>query len=155
MEILGENYAVFIRRPQYKKKLFIMKDYMGSDNLLDLTDKLLNGDKIEKRSVFEFMSKDYINFEEQKERVTREDYEKQIEQESESQIKGKGKLLAGTALGKTKDKKLKEVREVMETHELVVDNKITPKGITAGITHKSNDKGDTWIVYPESLNELL
>ena len=43
----------------------------------------------------------------------------------------------------------------MKKMEFILDDKITDKGSSIGITYKSNKKGDRWIVYPESLKDLL
>jgi len=69
--------------------------------------------------------------------------------------KTSSKLFSGTALGKTKGKTYKEVKEIMESKNFVINDEITSDGLEKGITHKSNAKGDKWIVYPESLAEML
>lgn len=153
-EILVQNYCVFIRRPRYKKKLLIGKDYLGSEVLLDLTEELLKGETIEKRSLDEFMDKDFVDVDEQRTRRTRSEYDFDITIEN-ALSKSKGVLLSGTALGKTKGKTFAEVKEIMELHQLVIDNEITQKGLNAGITRKSNNKGASWLVYPQALNVLL
>jgi hypothetical protein len=155
LDILEESYTVFVRRPKYKKKLLLGRDYIGSETKLDLTDQLLRGEKLEKRSFSEFGGIEYSNVNEQDSLLSREEFEKASMEKGIPVLKGSGKLLSGTALGKTKGKSLSEVRLAMSKHDLVIDNQITPTGFKAGITHKSNDKGATWIVYPESLNELL
>ena len=132
----------------------IGKDYLGSEILLDLTEKLLNGETIEKRSLDEFIERDYVDVDEQRTRRSRSEYDRDITIEN-ALSKSKGVLLSGTALGKTKGKTFTEVKEIMELHQLVIDNEITQKGLNAGITRKSNNKGASWLVYPEALNVLL
>lgn len=152
MNIISKNKAVFIKRPRYKKKLLLGKDYIGSEILLDLTQELMEGKKLPLHSIDDFpqvlFSNDIIN----NERISREEFEQT--QDTNSALKAE-RLLSGTMLGKTKGLKLSDVREAMQKHDLVVNNEITPKGAKLGITTKSNDKGSTWIVYPESLNSLL
>ena len=149
-EMLEDSYTVFVRRPKYKKKLLLGRDYIGSETKLDLTDQLLRGEKLEKRSFSEFMVTEYTNVEEKRELMSREEFER-----SSTEIRGTGKLLSGTMLGKTKEKTLAEVRLAMSEYDLVIDNQITPMGLKAGITHRSNEIGATWIGEPASLNELL
>lgn len=69
--------------------------------------------------------------------------------------KTSSKLVSGTALGKTKGKTYNEVKTIMESKNLVVNDEITSNGIEKGIKFKSNAKGDKWVVYPESLAEIL
>lgn len=69
--------------------------------------------------------------------------------------KQKGKLLSATALGKTVDLTYSDVVTVMRAEGLIKDDTITAKGTKQGLEYKSNTKGDSWIVYPESLKELL
>ena len=47
------------------------------------------------------------------------------------------------------------VNQTAIVNEIVIDNEITQKGLNAGITRKSNNKGASWLVYPEALNVLL
>jgi hypothetical protein len=51
MSILARSYTVFIRRPNYKKKFLIGKDYLGSETQLDLTEELVTG-KLSKKNVY-------------------------------------------------------------------------------------------------------
>ena len=66
-----------------------------------------------------------------------------------------GKLLSATALGKLKDKSYKEVIRSLEGKGMIVNDEITENGKKSGITTKSNAKGDRWIVYPESMKDIL
>lgn len=152
LEIIDDNYTVFVKRPVYKKKLLIGKDYMSSEVLLDLTQELLDGKNISKRSLVEFPQESYTHTLSAKERVSREEFENsQLPHSTLSQ----GKLVSGTVLGKSKGLKYAEVIDVMSRLGLVVDNEISKEGLKLGITYKQNDKGDSWIVYPESLSDLL
>ncbi|MDA8741265.1 hypothetical protein N9M25_00610 [Schleiferiaceae bacterium] len=65
------------------------------------------------------------------------------------------KFLSGSALARTKGKRLADVREVMAARGYVIENKITPLGKEIGIKLQYSQTGDSWIVYPESLNKLL
>jgi F420-0:gamma-glutamyl ligase-like protein len=80
---------------------------------------------------------------------------KPLTTKAEASTKKSSKLLSGTALGKTKGKTYKEVREIMESNNYVINEEITSNGLKKGIKLKSNTKGDKWIVYPESLAEIL
>ncbi len=160
MKTLGKNYTIFIRRPNYKKKYLIAKDYVGSETRLDLTDELLNGGIKTKRSVFEFMDKTFVDMADHMERPSREEFEKQnIQAETIIEVQEpivKDKLLSATNLGKLKDKSFAEVIEVMIAKGYVLDKTtITDKGRLVGIEYKENNKGNKWIVYPQSLAELL
>ncbi|SIS54323.1 PLD-like domain-containing protein [Zobellia uliginosa] len=160
MKILGENSTAFIRRPTYKKKFLIAKDYVGSETLLDLTEELLSGRIPKKRSVFEFMDRTFVDELPYTERVSREEFEKQnslAEPIIEIQEpKTKNKLLSATNLGKLKGKSFAEVIEVMIANGYVVDKTtITVNGKSVGIEYRENAKGEKWIVYPQSLAELL
>lgn len=66
------------------------------------------------------------------------------------------KFLSATALGKLKDKNYQEVINTMINMKYIENaNTITYKGQELGIKHKFNSKGEKWIVYPDSLAEIL
>ncbi|MDU8886320.1 phospholipase D family protein [Yeosuana sp. MJ-SS3] len=157
MKILAENYTVFIRRPNYKKKL-LGKDYLGSDTILDLTDELLNGGLKTRHCVFNFMDETYSDEVKISERISREEFER-INRPAKAvkpKFKAKERLLSATNLGKEKDKSFSEVIDIMVARKYIKDkNIITEVGIQIGITYKTNAKGNKWIVYPESLAEIL
>ncbi|MEC7265346.1 MAG: phospholipase D-like domain-containing protein [Bacteroidota bacterium] len=158
MKILKDGYAVFIKRPNYKKKFFIAKDYLGSDTLLDLTQTLLNGVEPEKHNVFDFMDKTFVEDDINHERITREEFERQNlnNQLSEKRATSNDKLLSATNLGKLKDKTYDEVIAVMVEKGYIVDkNTISVVGSNMGIQYKEKPNGDKWIVYPESLAKIL
>jgi hypothetical protein len=69
--------------------------------------------------------------------------------------KPKGNLLSATALGKLKGKSFNVVVSCMENKGFIKNNDITPSGKKEGLQFKSNAKGDSWIVYPESLKKTL
>lgn len=159
--ILEENYCVFVNRPTYKKKLILLKDYMGSKVQLDLTEKLIKGEKIPKSNFNEFVDKEYLKSSSISERKSRQEYESsEVEQKESVNINKdsskKDKLLSATALGRLKNKNYSEVIGVMIAEEFIFNDKeITPEGKEIGITIKSNANGDFWLVYPESLSEFL
>lgn len=159
MKILKNGYGVFIRRPNYKKKFFIAKDYLGSETILDLTYDLINGIELEKKSVFDYLDKTFVETTAEHERISREDFEKQklinINSDSFDTIK-RIELLSATGLGKLKDKTYGEVITVMIEKGFIIDkNTISVVGFNIGIQYKENAKGDKWIVYPDSLADLL
>ena len=151
-EVLRDNYCVFVKRPKYKKKLLLGRDFMGAEVLLDLTEDLLRGRKLPKRDISEFIDEEFVDFNEQRERRSREDFEKKT---SATKTQKNEKFLSGSSLGRTKGKKLSDVREVMASEGYVIDNKITPKGKELGIKLQYSQTGDSWIVYPESRSSLL
>jgi len=159
--ILEDNFCVYVNRPIYKKKLLLLKDYMGSRVQLDLTDDLINGKKLEKINFNDFLDEEYTKSINSRERQTREDFEKEVTLEKstlseEENIFKNEKLLSATALGKLKNKNYSEVVGIMMGEELISNDKeITLEGKKAGISVKSNANGDSWLVYPESLKELL
>jgi len=152
MAIIENNYAVFVRRPNYKKKL-LGKDYVGSETVLDLTNELISGELYRKVSVFDFMSENFVNVEKyEEETLTREEFKIQKNIESNKYQK----LRSATQLGKLKDKSYNEVFQTMKQKGYIIDKStISAKGLKLGITYKKNSSGTTWIVYPESLSELL
>lgn len=152
LEVLRDNYCVFVKRPKYRKKLLLGKDFMGAEVLLDLTEELLRGRKLPKRDLSEFIDEEFVDFTQQTERISREDFEKST---SASETNKNEKFLSGSALGRTKGKKLSDVREFMAAEGYVIDNKITSKGKERGIKLQYTQTGDSWIVYPESLSSLL
>ncbi|WP_158850593.1 phospholipase D family protein [Algibacter sp. L1A34] len=177
MNILGDNHTVYIRRPNYKKK-FLGKDYLGSETNLDLTDELLSGNLPTKRCVFDFMNETYVNEEKATERLSREEFDLQkiseepilvetviaapivIEPNLKEQIlpqgKALGKLISATNLGKIKGKSFNDVIETMVSNNYIVDKSvISEEGLNIGLNYRENAKGTKWIVYPESLAELL
>jgi hypothetical protein len=158
MQVLKNGYAIFIKRPNYKKKFLIAKDYLGSKIKLDLTQDLLKGNKVKKFSVFEFIDKTYVEETIEQQRISREEFERQRTsyKASSKPLTAKQKLLSATNLGKLKDKSFAEVVVVMIEKGYISDkNTITVLGSHLGIQYRENAKGNKWIVYPESLAELL
>ncbi len=158
MRILKNGYGIFIRRPNYKKRFLIAKDYLGSKTILDLTDDLLKGENLVKRNVFEFMDKTFVEQAIHQERISREDFEREntLHFASSQPIKHKTKLLSATNLGKIKGKNYSEVVQVMIEKGYIVDkDTISVVGFNMGIQYKENAKGNKWIVYPESMTDYL
>lgn len=84
MRLIDENNVIFVRQPQYKKKL-LGKDYMGSVTSHDSINELVkNGNTINKK-LSDFSDLEYINVIINP-RVSREDFEKQ---ENKKQVKSK------------------------------------------------------------------
>ncbi|MFD1062744.1 phospholipase D family protein [Winogradskyella litorisediminis] len=152
MDIIKNNYAVFVKRPNYKKKL-LGKDYVGSEIVLDLTKELISGNLSRKVSVFDFKSEYFVNVENQEEKsLTREEFKIQKKTQSSKYQK----FHSATNLGRLKNKSYDEVIKFMKDKEYILDkNTITPKGSKLGLAYKKNKSGTTWNVYPESLSELL
>lgn len=151
MKVLSKSYTIFVRRPNYKKKL-LGKDYLGSETRLDLTKELVTGNLSNKVSVFDYMEESYVNVQENNEVLTRDEY--QANQLAEA--RKNEKKHSATSLGKLKGKSFNDVILVMSQNGLILDkNTITEEGLKQGIEYKENNKGDKWIVYPESLSKLL
>ena len=158
MQVLKNGYAIFIKRPNYKKKFLIAKDYLGSKIKLDLTRDLLQGNKVKKHNVFEFIDKTYVEENVEQQRISREEFERQRTsyKASSKPLTAKEKMLSATNLGKLKDKSFNEVVAAMIEKGYISDKStITVLGSHSGIIYKENAKGNKWIVYPESLAELL
>lgn len=155
MKILRENYTIFIKRPVYKKK-FLGKDYIGSDTQLDIIDQLLKGKLPEKRNVFDFINETYLDVEESQKRLSREEFDEKKHIAPERKTPKSEKYHSATNLGKIKGKTFIEVIKVMQSKEYILGKeKITKAGIGVGIKFNENEKGHKWIVYPESLSEIL
>jgi len=66
------------------------------------------------------------------------------------------KYLSASALGQLKNKSYDEVLMTMKKNNLILGpHLIRKKGIEMGLMLKQNSTGKKWIVYPESLSELL
>ncbi len=63
-KILKDGYAVFARRPNFKKKLFgLAKDFVGSSIKWDITEDLIYNRRLEKHDIFEFLDRDkFVTF---------------------------------------------------------------------------------------------
>ena len=155
-EILKNNYTVFVRRPNFKKKLLIGKSYYGSETLLDVIDDLIKHNKVRKVDFTEYPFETFVDVPEMNIRKSRAEFEKE---NSNKKIKfnlKKEKYYSATALGNLKDRKYNEVIEIMESHNFILGkDTITKRGRTSGIKFKTNSSGEKWIVYPESMKDLL
>ncbi|KOF02928.1 hypothetical protein OB69_08785 [Roseivirga seohaensis subsp. aquiponti] len=63
-KILKDGYAVFARKPNFKKKLFgLAKDYVGSTTEWDIIDDLVYNRRLEPHNIFEFLDKEkFVKF---------------------------------------------------------------------------------------------
>jgi len=158
MEILATNNAVFIRRPMHKKGWFgLTKNYRGSKDEFDQTNKLLSGKPLEEMKVFDFTEGTLVDDKTEPTRMTREQFE-QVEMEQETPIRvnvNNAKLVSATVLGKPKNKSYKEVKAVLQTKGFIGEDTITTKGLSAGLQLKKSREGNEYIVYPEGLREEL
>ena len=57
----NEGYTVYSKRPMYKKKFILGKDYVGSEVKLDLMDDLAHGKHINKIQFSNFIADNYVN----------------------------------------------------------------------------------------------
>lgn len=152
MDILANSYTVFVRRPNYKKKFLIGKDYLGSETQLDLTKELVIGKLSKKISVFDYMTENYVDVQDNNEIITRDEYKaKKISEHRKNEKKH-----SATVLGRLKNKSYDNVITIMINKGYILDkNTITKKGLNQGIEYKENKQGSKWIVYPEYLSEIL
>ena len=152
MGILANSYTVFIRRPNYKKKFIIGKDYLGSDTQLDVTNELVSGNLSKKICVFDYMPESYVDVQKNDEIITRDEYKaKKL-----AEAKKNEKKHSATNLGRLKNKSYNDVIATMIKHGFIVDkNTITEEGLKQGIEFNENKQGTKWIVYPESLSKIL
>lgn len=160
MDVMANNNAVFVKRPKYKKKMF-GRDYMGSDIVLDITDDLLHGRRLEKHDIFKFMTESYLHEEQNDQMKSREEFESKKSNGFKEKLETKFgkdkpiKLLSATALGKLRNKSYKEVISTLTDKGYISYDEISSKGFEAGITTKSNAQGNSWVVYPDTLKEVL
>lgn len=63
-KILKDGYAVFARRPNYKKKLLgLAKDYVGSTIEWDIIEDLVNNRRLQRHNIFEFLDREkFVTF---------------------------------------------------------------------------------------------
>lgn len=87
-EIVNNNNVVFVRRPQYKKKKLIGKDYVGSNTLYDSTDELIKNGKVPKKLIGEYSEIEDKVGSEEIQRVSRQEFEKEKKQVHVSNKKG-------------------------------------------------------------------
>lgn len=76
MEILEMNNVVFVRKPNYRKKL-IGKNYIGSTTLHDATQELIEKGSVSEKKYFDFNDLENLNLLKNEPRITREEYEKE------------------------------------------------------------------------------
>ena len=75
LNIVEEHgFTIFVKRPKYRKKMLIMKDYVGSDTELDLVSELISNGTIKKRKFSEFRDEKYVNIALKEERKAIEVY---------------------------------------------------------------------------------
>lgn len=166
LEILADNYCVFIRRPIFKKKLILGKNYLSSETLFDKTNELLNGENFKKKDFNSFPYETTTDQIESLQRKSRDKYEKEQNSNifakkavSKKQITETKELYySATALGNLKNRTYNEVIKIMISNDLIVDKfTISVNGKYKGLKYEShtNDEDNKWIVYPESLKVLL
>ena len=154
MELIKDQYCVFVRVPTYKKKLMVIKNYICSETQLDLTNDLIKGKTLKKYNLFDFVEEKYISSNNKNKRVSREEFEEKNRQKSQN---NKVKYLSASSLGSSKKLSFSQVVEQFHQKEYITDNgkKILQKGKEIGLKYKYADNGAKWIVYPDFLiNEL-
>ncbi|MDO4229616.1 MAG: phospholipase D-like domain-containing protein [Capnocytophaga sp.] len=80
MEIMDSGYTIFVKRPNYDKKMFgLVKNYVGSSIQLNLVENCLMNKKIEKIRYSSFSAENYVNIDKTKQRIKRENKLEPIE----------------------------------------------------------------------------
>lgn len=77
MEILSGNSVVFIRKPNFKKRMIVVRDYVGSETIYDVTSDLIEKGTIPKKCLFDFDEPELIDAIKNESRTSREEFEKQ------------------------------------------------------------------------------
>jgi hypothetical protein len=92
MEILTENNVVFVRKPNFRKKLLVIRDYVGSDTVYDVTQQLIETGRIPKKCVFDLSDPELLEAIKNETRVSREEFEQQQKQDFVSKRKEESDL---------------------------------------------------------------
>lgn len=71
----SDGYTIYVKRPKYKKKLLIRKDYVGSEIELDLVKDISRGKNINRIAMSSFEHEKYVNATIKGMRTTRETIE--------------------------------------------------------------------------------
>ncbi len=158
MKILGQASAVFIRRPNFKKKLF-GKDYLGSETKCDFTNELVKNVDFKKINVFNYMDTEYVNTPEINERESRSNYEKvdssstKTTLEVPKPITTPAKTISISKLSEQIGIPTSTLSRHFILKGLITPDEITELGKKKGLVVK-NFKGKDYIAYPENLEEL-
>ena len=86
LEVNG--YAIYVRRPIFEKKLMFGKNYVGSDQELNLIDELIKFGKVPKKNLSDFENAKYVNSAIKNQRKSQ--YEYKIGSESNGDAKKNG-----------------------------------------------------------------
>jgi hypothetical protein len=128
--VVERSELIFKKVPVYEDKLMgLSRKYVRSEIEVDRSDEIFSGRK--KKSQVGYQRK------------------------TSPKPKVSEKLLSATALGNTVGLKYKDVIDVMSSKGYIKEDSITAEGKKVGLDYKSNAKGDSWIVYPESLKDIL
>lgn len=88
LNIVEEHgYTIFVKRPKYRKKYLLIKDYVGSDTELDLINELINYGKVKKKKLSDFRNEKYVNAALKEDRKAVDDYNKNNITVDQSKIK--------------------------------------------------------------------
>jgi hypothetical protein len=155
-EVLEEGTVVFMKIPQYKKKL-LGKDYVGSIIKVDQTEKLIAGKPLQEIGINGEDDEEYVNLSVENDRKSREEFENASSKNVTSapiftnkEINSTFKLVSATALGKFHNKPAAAITKFMQSKGLVKGNEITSEGLKLGLTKKTF-KGSEYIAYPDNL----
>ena len=73
--MLEENgYTIFVKRPKYEKKSIFVKNYVGSDEELNLIDELIKFGRVSRKRLSDFTNEKYVNSAIKDQRKSREEY---------------------------------------------------------------------------------
>lgn len=161
MDLIEKNSAIFVKRPSYRKKMLIGKDYLGAVVLHDCIDDLLKGRKFKCINALEFPEEHILPKDGSTKRLSKEEFEKnkkfqfgQITPKSERN--SNTKLVSASVLGRNRNMDFDQVITKMKNLGYIESkSKITDKGKEAGLKKKFGNGSDFWIVYPENLSDIL
>lgn len=83
-----DGYAIYVRRPIFEKKLIFGKNYVGSDEELDMIDQLVKFGKVPKKSLSDFENAKYVNSTIKNQRKSQDEYK--VGRESNGNAKKNG-----------------------------------------------------------------
>ena len=69
-----DGYAIYVKRPIFEKKLIFNKNYVGSDEELNLIDELVKNGKVPKKNLSDFENEKYVNSTIKNQRKSRDEF---------------------------------------------------------------------------------
>lgn len=169
MKVIADGYAVFIKTPNFKKKLF-GKDYVGSTIKVDYTNELINGKFFPKVNVFQHANEEFVDITVDVERQSRESFEQQKQSESKPNnvnesksnqysprgySQASGKTISASKIAERYGVTVAQVNQIAQNNGWIDNyNNITQLGYQAGLELK-NYMGKDYVAYPENHEGFL